>query len=52
MDDLVLIVETEELLLEKLRKLKKGMEINGLGVNSGKTKVMQCRVNSVQSEDS
>ena len=38
-DDLVLMAETEELLLEKLRKWKKGMEAEGLGVNAGKTKV-------------
>ena len=51
-DDLVLIAELEELLLEKLRKWKNGMEAKGLRVNAGKTKVMQCRVNRVQSEDS
>ena len=31
--------ETEELLMEKLRKWKKGMELKGLRVNIGKTKV-------------
>ena len=29
-DDLVLVAETEELLMEKLRKWKKGMELKGL----------------------
>ena len=51
-DDLVLMAESEELLLEKLRKWKNGMEAKGLRVNAGKTKVMQCRVSRVQSEDS
>ena len=51
-DDLVLIAESEELLMENLRKWKNGMEAKGLGVNAGKTKVMQCRVNRFQSEDS
>ena len=37
-DDLVLVAELEELLLEKLRKWKNGMEMKGLGVNTGKTK--------------
>ena len=44
--------QSEELLLEKLRKWKNGMEGKGLRVNAGKTKVMQCRVSRVQSEDS
>ena len=48
--DLVLIAETEELLLEKLRNRKKGMEMKDLRVNSGE--IMRCRVNSVQSDDS
>ena len=39
-DDLVLVAETEELLIEKLRKWKRGMELKGLRVNIGKTKVM------------
>ena len=51
-DDLVLIAESEELLMEKLRKWKNGMEAKGLRVNAGKTKVMQCRVSRFQSEDS
>ena len=36
-DDLVL-AESEELLMEKLRKWKNGMEAKGLRVNAGKTK--------------
>ena len=43
-DDLVLVAETEELLMEKLRKWKRGMELKGLRVNIGKTKVMKCQV--------
>ena len=43
-DDLVLIAETKELLLEKVRKSKKGMEKKGLRVNAGKTKIMWCMV--------
>ena len=43
-DDLVLVAETEELLMEKLRKWKRGMELKGLRVNIGKTKVMRCQV--------
>ena len=50
-NDLVLMAESEELLMEKLRKWKKGMETKGLRVNAGKTKVMQCRVSRFQSED-
>ena len=51
-DDLILMAESKELLMEKLRKWKKGMEAKGLRVNAGKTKVMQCRVSRFQSEDS
>ena len=51
-DDLVLIAETKELLLEKMRKWKEGMEKKGLRVNAGKTKVMWCQVNKGQAEDS
>ena len=40
------------LLLEKLRKWKKGMELKGLRVNIGKTKVMRCQVRIGQAEDS
>jgi hypothetical protein len=41
-DDLVLIAETKELLMEKLRVWKENMEAKGLRVNLGKTKVMRC----------
>ena len=51
-DDLVLVAETEELLMEKLRKWKKGMELKGLRVNIGKTKVKRCQVRIGQAEDS
>ena len=34
-DDLVLMAETEELLLEKLREWKKGMRAKSLRVNAG-----------------
>ena len=51
-DDLVLVAETEELLMEKLRKLKRGMELKGLRVNIGKTKVMRCQVRIGQAEES
>jgi hypothetical protein len=41
-DDLVLMAETEELLMEKLRIWKSNMEAKGLRVNLEKTKVMRC----------
>ena len=50
-DDLVLMAESEELPMEKLRKWKKGMEAKSLRVNVGKTKVMQCGLTRFQSED-
>ena len=50
-DDLVLIAETKELLLEKVRKWKEGMEKKGLRVNAGKTKIMWCRLSMGQAED-
>ena len=51
-DDLVLLAETEELLMEQLHKWTKGMELKGLTVNIGKTKVMSCQVRIAQAEDS
>ena len=45
-DDLVLMAESEELLMVKLRKWKEGMEEKGLRVNMGKTKVMRCQVDA------
>jgi len=50
-DDLVLIAETEELLLEKFKRWKVGIEAKGLRVNMGKTKVMKCQVGLGQVED-
>ena len=43
-DDLILIAESEELLTEKVRIWKEGMEAKGLGVNLAKTKVLKCGV--------
>ena len=51
-DDHVQIAETKELLLEKVRKWKEGMEKKGLRVNAGKTKIMWCRLSMGQAEDS
>ena len=34
-DDQVLMAESDEVLMEKLRKWKTGMEAKGLGVNAG-----------------
>ena len=51
-DDFVLIAETKELLLEKVRNWKEGMEKKGLRVNAGKTKIMWCRLSMGQAEDS
>ena len=47
-DDLVLLADSEEGLLDKLRKWKVGMEEKGLRVNMNKTKVMRCRDGSGQ----
>ena len=38
--------------MEKLRKWKRGMELKGLRVNIGKTKVMRCQVRVGQAEES
>ena len=43
-DDLVLIAESEDMLMEKLSKWKGDIEAKGLRVNLGKTKVMKCSV--------
>ena len=51
-DDLVLVAETEALLMQQLRKWKRGMELKGLRVNIGKTKVMRCQVKIGQAEES
>jgi len=42
-DDLVLMADSEESLLEMVKKWKAGMEGKGLRVNMSKTKVMRCR---------
>lgn len=41
-DDLVLIAESRERLMEKLKRWKESMEAKGLRVNLSKTKVMKC----------
>ena len=51
-DDLVLMAESEELLKDKIRVWKEGMEARGLKVNVAKTKVMKCHVNAVRKEKS
>ena len=51
-DDLVIIAESEESLMEKTRKWKEELEMKGLKVNVGKTKVMNCKVGSVPLEES
>ena len=51
-DDLVLVAETEELLMEKLRKWKRGRELKGLRLNIGNTKVMRCQGRVGQAEES
>jgi hypothetical protein len=51
-DDLVLMAETEELLVVKIKKWKAGLEEKGLRVNMGKTKVMRCRSGAGVVEDS
>jgi hypothetical protein len=42
-DDLVLLADSEDLLVVKINMWKAGMEEKGLRVNMGKTKVMRCR---------
>ena len=42
-DDLALIAETEEELVEKIKRWKDGMEKKGLRVNVAKTKVIRCQ---------
>ena len=51
-DDLVLVAETEKLLMEKLGKWKKGMETKGLEVKHWKRQFMRCQVSRGQVEDS
>ena len=47
MDDLVIIAETKEELLERIRMWKHGMENMGLRVNMAKTKVLKCQAEPV-----
>ena len=42
-DDLALIAETEEELVEKIKRWEHGMEKKGLRVNAAKTKVIRCQ---------
>jgi len=51
-DDLVLMADTKDKLMEKLRKWKESMEAKGLRVNVSKTKVMRCNVNTQQPQTS
>ena len=51
-DDLVLIAESEELLVEKIEKWRKGLETGGLRVNFGKTKIMRCEIGAGQVKSS
>ena len=51
-DDLVLMAETEERLLEMIKRWKAGLESKGLRVNNGKTKVMRCKGRTGQVENS
>lgn len=51
-DDLCLIAESEEELVEKIRRWKDAMKLKGLRVNMDKTKVMCCKVRTGQAENS
>jgi len=51
-DDLVLIAESEEDLMEMIRKWKMELELKGLRVNVGKTKVMKSKFGACVAEDS
>ena len=46
------MAESEEKLLEKLKRWEEGLENKGLRVNMGKTKVMKCQVRVGLKEDS
>ena len=45
-DDLVLLAESREVLMEKIKIWKEGLESKWLRVNIGKTKVMKCHVDA------
>ena len=47
-DDLVLIAESEEVLVEKIERWRKGLEAGGLRVNFGKTKITTCEIDAGQ----
>jgi hypothetical protein len=47
-DDLVLVAESEKLLLEKIETWKEGMESKGLRVNVSKTKVIEKSVKKIK----
>ena len=51
-DDLVLIAESEELLVEKIERWRKGLEAGGFRINFGKTKVMRCEIGAGQVKSS
>ena len=45
-DRLVLIAESEELLVEKIERWIKGLEAEGLRVNFGKIKILRCEIDA------
>jgi len=45
-DDLLLITDSEEILMEMFRKWKVGLEQKGLKVNREKNKMMKCEAGS------
>ena len=45
-DDLVLLAESREILMEKIKIWMEGLESKGLEANIGKTKVMKCHVDA------
>jgi hypothetical protein len=51
-DDLVLLAETEEELRTLIERWRYGIEVKGLRVNMGKTKVMKCEVSAGQAVSS
>ena len=45
-DDLVLLAESREILMKKIKIWKEGLESKGFKANIGKTKVMKCHVDA------
>ena len=43
-DDLVLLAESREILMEKIKIWKEGLQSKGLKANIGKTTIMKCHV--------